>query len=304
MGSGGTIGFWYRVKAGDTKRWIAWRYLGYESRWPRIFNLNRARMRSEVIQGSCLWIPKTGEEPNQCNKTVYYPPRCGSSGGNMFNCLTGVLDTHDVEDVRTANAAANFGFGWLDLTRGKLNRLTRRHAGYRSYDPNPAEWALYHFNSAPWDLLGAAILGTGGSVVRMFANTRIVFGNPGYVGNARARTVGHWIFIGDMRDQFRVDILSHEYVHTLESEGFPSAVFQYGVQFIQHGGAELNLLEATASGCGGRPKRPSASLRPFAPTSTRSPHGFASANEMPPTSTQSRSIAPRLGPPLMTSVVS
>jgi hypothetical protein len=35
-------------------------------------------------------------------------------------------------------------------------------------------------------------------------------------------------------------------VHTLESEGFPSAVFQYGVQFIQHGGEELNLLEATA----------------------------------------------------------
>jgi RHS repeat-associated protein len=224
---------WYRVKSGDTLKTIAMHFYGHEEDWATIFNANRVRARGATAYvGACLWI-RWIVGPPKCNQAVKSPPpACGSSGANMFNCITG-----NIPDPWTKTAAKTLGVSWWNLTPGRLQNLTKKEVG-RARIPDFFQSVKYGLGLTDGELAGDLLIRAGGgSVDHQFADMLLVVGNIFQPTSSQgAVTWGRHVFTttGYLWD---VSILSHEYIHVLQQEaGGGGYSISYLVEMLNNGG--------------------------------------------------------------------
>jgi RHS repeat-associated protein len=204
--------FWYRWRATDDIDTVADRWLGAESRWRAIFNMNLNRSQSyDYSTGDCIWVPRGlwyTEAKSQCIPSS--------------STRTGIPDENTKKAAKVVLGSER---AWYLISRAKLADATQRIVG-RVRSPGAFTTFTYNYNRAYGSALARLVSlnfiamttrrGPGGMVFACCHPTLPPSGNA-------ATTYGEYVFVRSLRyarpdttAEWALD--AHEYIHVLQWE--------------------------------------------------------------------------------------
>jgi RHS repeat-associated protein len=230
--------FWYKWRATDDITAVAKRWLGSESRWRAIFNMNLNRSQSQKYpNGACIWVPRGvwfGDAEDQCSTSYKYKTAVPGE-----------------ETKKAARVVLGSVRAWYTISPSTIASKTQRMV-HRVRSPSGSKAFAYNYNRAygaamartlSLQFLGLSVRkGPGRMKVVCCSNTLPPSGNT-------AATYGEYVFVEDSK-AFLADtprkraLLAHEYIHVLQWEAGGLA---FGVEYLARlpfGTDASNPLEA------------------------------------------------------------
>ena len=228
--------FWYRIRSGDTLGALALRWWWTAYKWPTIWNANRNRVANPnlVLVGQCIFIPKA---------LSWDPSNCSGSG------VTGYWGLNRQYQRWVDLAEARLGVDFENLTAASLRSLTYARIG-RSSMPSTQTLGRYLINAGSASLWAENAYGRSGTyspdrrgfiLVRNHRRLPRAL-NPSTTG---AITFGYTIYLGSGITTPSLDLLAHEYIHTMQYEIRGTAFIpSYLWNWVWTGSDANNPLEA------------------------------------------------------------